>query len=79
MWNEGSIGVPNQEGKYTICHFWVKVYEEPSEYGIKGGKISKLMIKRGDEIICNYDRGWDVKATTYEARFALKILLHEYN
>ena len=81
MWKEGTIGIPdeNNKGRYTVCRFWVKVYEEPGEYGICGGRISKLMIKIGNEIVCNYDRGWDVKATRYEARFALKILLHEYN
>ena len=80
MWKEGNIGVPKQDGTYTYCRYWIKVYdEEESAYGICGGKIVKLMIKHDDEIICNYDRGWDVKATTYEARFVLKILLHEYN
>ena len=81
MWKEGFISVPdeNNEGKFTNCRYWVKVYDEGSDYGINSGKISKLMIKVGDEIICNYDRGWDIKATTYEARFELTILLHEYN
>ena len=81
MWKEGFISVPdeNNEGKFTNCRYWVKVYDEGSDYGINSGKISKLMIKVGDEIICNYDRGWDIKATTYEARFALTILLHEFN
>lgn len=81
MWKEGTIGVPSlfTEGKYIICRYWVKVYEEPGEHGINGGKISKLMIKIGDETVCNYDRGWDMKATRYEARFALELLLHEYN
>jgi hypothetical protein len=82
MWKEGFISVPDEknEGKFTNCRYWVKVYDdEESAYGISGGKIVKLMIRAGDTIICNYDRGWDIKATTYEARFALKILLHEYN
>ena len=82
MWNEGTIGVPdkNNEGKYTLCRFWVKVHgESESGYGIAGGRIIKLMIKIGDETVCNYERGWDIKATSYEARFALRILLHEYN
>lgn len=82
MWKEGTIGVPdeNNKGKYIVCHYWVKVCEDTeSGYGIAGGRIIKLMIKTGNEIICNYDRGWDVKATRYEARFALTILLHEYN
>ena len=44
MWSEGTIGIPdaNIKDKYTVCHYWVKHYDEPSEnYGINGGKISK--------------------------------------
>lgn len=37
-------------------------FDEPSQYGIDGGRISKLCItnKKG-EWLANYDRGWDVK------------------
>ena len=45
MWSEGTIGIPNKDGGYTVAHYWVKHYEEPSEFGINGGRISKLMIK----------------------------------
>ena len=48
MWREGTIRIPDakDKGKNTVCHYWVKHYEEPSEtYGINGGRISKLMIK----------------------------------
>ena len=82
MWKQGAIGVPTTKngGGYIYCKFWVKAHEDTeSGYGINGGKIIKLMLKIGDEIVCNYDRGWDIKATCWEARFALKILLHEYN
>ncbi|MGI6737482.1 MAG: DUF7678 domain-containing protein [Anaerovoracaceae bacterium] len=42
MWNKGSIEIEN-----TICDYWVKHYEEPNEdYGIDGGRISKLMRRR---------------------------------
>jgi len=44
----------------------VLAFDEPSEeYGINGGKISKLEIIRagrkneGSIVICRYDRGWD--------------------
>ena len=53
MWAEGSIKVSN-----NIFHYWVKHFEEPSEdYGMDGGRISKLMLKRDGEITYNYDRG----------------------
>lgn len=39
-----------------------KIFEEPSDFGINKGKISKLRIvnKANDQKI-NYDRGWDIK------------------
>ena len=80
MWKEGTIGIPEKSGKNKVVHYWVKVYEEPSEeYGINGGKISKLSLKMDGEWIANYDRGWDIKPTCKEAELALCILLTKYN
>lgn len=60
--------------------YWIKHYEEPSEeYGISGGRISKLMLKQDCRVVYNYDRGEDVEPLTPEAEKALAILLHEYN
>ena len=56
MWKEGALKVYD-----NIFHYWMKVYEGPSEFGINGGKVSKLMLKHNGKIVCNYDRGWDVK------------------
>ena len=56
-----------------------KVYDEPSEvYGIDGGKISKLEIRIGNEIIANYDRGWDINVPE-EARPLYESLLATFN
>ena len=74
MWTEGSLRVRN-----STFHYWVKHYEEPSEYGIKGGRIIKLMLRRNGEIVYNYDRGLDVKAKDEDTETALAILLKEYN
>lgn len=80
MWSEGTIGIPEADDKYKVIHYWVKHYEEPSdEYGINGGKISKLTLKVDGEIICNYDRAWDIEPTCKEAEMALGILLNNYN
>ena len=38
-----------------------------------------MMIKRGGEIVCNYDRGWDVEAVDEDTEFALAILLKNFN
>ena len=57
----------------------MKFYEEPSQFGIDGGKISKLMLKRKGQIVCNYDRGWDIKPVDENTEIALQILLLEHN
>lgn len=57
----------------------MKVYDEPSQYGINGGKISKLMLKRNGKIACNYDRGWDIKPDDPDTELALELLLHSNN
>lgn len=74
LWREGALKVKN-----TSFRYWAKVYDQGSEYGIYGGRVSKLMIKQNDKIVCNYDRGWDVEPTDATAQLALEILLHEYN
>lgn len=53
-WRKGTVS----RSLYAEDHNWVaKIFDEPSPYGIKGGRISKLQI----EGICSYDRGWDVE------------------
>lgn len=80
MWIEGTIGIPKKDGSYKAVHYWIKHYETPSkEYGINGGRISKLSLKMDDEWVANYDRGWDLKPTCEEANLALSILLNEHN
>lgn len=74
MWKEGSLKVHD-----SIFHYWIKVYEEGSVFGIDGGKVSKLMLKRNGEIVCNYDRGWDIAPADADAQLALEILLHSEN
>ena len=80
-WHEGTIGIPQKDGSSKIAHYWVKAFEEGSEWGINGGKISKLSIKIDGEWIANYDRGWDVKPADDDeaAQLAYCILLNEYN
>lgn len=37
-------------------------FDEPSQYGIDGGRISKLCITNKKGVwLANYDRGWDTK------------------
>ena len=80
-WHEGTIGIPQKDGSSKIAHYWVKAFEEGSEWGINGGKISKLSIKMDGEWVANYDRGWNVKPADDDeaAQLAYCILLNEYN
>lgn len=78
MWTEGAISVMGAKPG-TVCHYWVKHFEEGSECGIDNGRISKLMIKVGGQVTANYDRGWDIKSKDSATKRALAILLHEYN
>lgn len=65
---------------------WVqaKVYDEPSHYGINGGRVSKLAIGKTDtrqqysnffdQMDYNYDRGLDFKRRTLPIATFRKIL-----
>ena len=74
MWKEGALKVYD-----SIFHYWMKVYEGPSGFGINGGKVSKLMLKRNGKIVCNYDRGWDIKPADPDTELAVELLLHSNN
>ena len=53
-------------------HVEIKVYDQPSEYGIQGGRISKLEIVDNryprkeygwEGVRVSYDRNWDISLT----------------
>lgn len=65
MWEEGTFAIDNVEFFYIA-----KVFPLGSEFGINGGRISKLQIYNKDDFengctwddcIVHYDRGWNVK------------------
>lgn len=80
-WKEGTIGSPIGSSDTRIAHYWVKAYETGSEFGIDGGKISKLTIKIDGKTVANYDRGWDIEPDENDklAMTAYTILLAENN
>ena len=77
MWSEGIIASPKTGANYK---YWVKHYEEGSQFGIDGGRISKLTIRKVDETrdLCNYDRDWDVEPAD-EVKAVYNIILDKYN
>lgn len=75
---EGAVSV-QENGKKVVCHYWMKRYDEPSDYGIDEGRISKLLISRNGRYTCNYDRGWDMLPKDEATRTVLAMLVKEHN
>ena len=74
LWHEGGLRVHS-----SSYHYWVKQYDTGSEWGIDGGRVSKLCLKRDGIEVANYDRGWDIEPSDPDTELAVEILLHEYN
>lgn len=81
IFHEGTIGIPQKDGSMKVAHYWVKAYEEGSEWGINGGRISKLSIRINETWVVNYDRGWDIEPdeNDQDVMVAYSILLQNYN
>ena len=69
-WTKGTT-----EDGHTFC---IKHFDTGSTYGIDEGKISKLEIRKGGEILANYDRGWDIEPAD-TATAAYNAILAAYN
>jgi len=55
-WTRGTVTLNG-----IIYDFLIKHFDEPSEYGIASGRISKLWLRRrGDaHAVLSFDRGWE--------------------
>ena len=67
-WMLGTI-----EGGYE---WQAKVYEKPSEFGINGGRVSKLLGLGWQPALISYDRGWDKRPETQDAKVVFETLLN---
>ena len=74
MYPHGTIQIENETYTYDAKHF-----DAPSEYGIEGGRISKLGIRKGREVVLNYDRGWVIEPETEGAQLALLAICQKLN
>lgn len=77
MWTEGSLVIDGVTVRYRVKHF-----DEPSQYGIDDGRISKLEIRKDDSsgrILANYDRGWDIQPEDETGKTAASFLIKRYN
>ena len=80
LWKEGTIEIL-VNGEKKIARFWAKVYDEGSEYGINGGRISKLEIEIDRKTVVNYDREWDIEPDENDqaTMIAYNSCLQKYN
>ena len=67
-------------------HVSLKYYISPSEFGIDGGRVSKLWISEKTDsgrvmIRCNYDRGWDLPPDISDStlKAVYKSIIDRYN
>lgn len=74
MWTNGAIKIDD-----TSVAFCIKYFEEPSEFGIDEGRISKLELRVKGKIVANYDRGWDIKPANETVEKELQYVLATYN
>ena len=75
MWNKGSLNINGME-----CTYWVKHYEEPSEeYGIDGGRMSKLEIRVNGKTTCSYERGWETEPEDETSQLAFAAMMQKFN
>ena len=76
-WTSGTVKLANGR----TFRFQVKSFDEPSEFGIDGGRVSKLWVVTATRLVTavNYDRGWDVKPQTSDHKAVYAALLKRYN
>jgi len=66
-------------GELDGYEFYVKHFENGSEYGINEGKISKLEIRKDGRTVANYDRGWDMEPQDAATQKVYEKILEKFN
>lgn len=50
------------EGQIRDCYYWVEYKDEPGGEGrLDGGRITKLTIIIGNEMVCQFDATWKIR------------------
>lgn len=78
---KSTFGNPWYEIKTDKYRCQIMRFDEPSaQYGIDGGKISKLWIRniKTNEVVANYDRKWDIEPKGDVKKFYDEVI-KEYN
>ena len=73
----------NGSGSRATLQEQIEVFEERSEYGIKGGRISKLYVVENNKgwgnYLYNYDRGLHKKSNDPEVIKFVDEIIRKYN
>ncbi|WP_298813265.1 hypothetical protein [uncultured Roseibium sp.] len=73
LWIEGKIPSLNESS------FTLKTNELPSALGLNGGTISKLEVRENGKQVAVYDRGWQLKPDTPQAREAVNKIVERFD
>ena len=75
VWTMATASVDGKEFRIQMVRF-----DEPSKFGIRKGRISKLWVGSADGVeVINYDRGWDIRPATDEVKALLKEITKQFN
>ena len=75
VWTMATAEVSGKKYRIQMVRF-----DEPSIYGIRKGRISKLWVRGADgAVVINYDRGWDIRPSTDEGKAILAAITKQYN
>ncbi len=74
MWREGMIHIKSQDGTYKEIKFQIKVHDEACEFGIEGGRITRLWLEMDGKMIALFDHGWELAPSCREASLAILAL-----
>ena len=75
VWTLATAAVDGRTYRIQMVRF-----DEPSMYGIRRGRLSKLYVADADHnAVINYDRGWDVRPKTAETKALLAAIVKQFN
>lgn len=87
QWAYGSVDLTDANGNdLSRFNYIAMVFNEPSEYGIRNGRVSKLQLNPAgswtgiDSAVAIYDRGWNVVPDPMSnVSWAVEVILLHYS
>ena len=75
VWTMATATVDGKEFRIQMVRF-----DEPSKFGIRKGRISKLWARGADGgVAIAYDRGWSLRPVTTEGKALLTEITKQFN